>query len=243
MHLIDIAYGYELNMPVISFANHKGGVGKSTSALVLGLEFARQGTSLAIIDADPNGVIADWADRRDKNGLPVPFTIVSRPKEAEMVATIGELSQTHEWVLIDLEGTASRLVSRAFARSHLVLIPLNPSPIDARLAAAAVQLVHEEGEALERAIPYRLVYSRYPAAVATRSFRRIDEEIRAEQLPTLNQGLVERAAFRDIFEFAKTLDELTDSTTSGLERARENAHAFAQEVVDALKAIQQEKKR
>ena len=67
------------------------------------------------------------------------FTIVSRPKEGEMVATIGELSQSHQFVLIDLEGTASRLLSRAFARSSLVLIPLNPSPIDARLAASAVQ--------------------------------------------------------------------------------------------------------
>ena len=66
--------------------------------LVLGLEFARQGARLAIIDADPNAVIADWADRRVKNGLHVPFTIVSRPKEAEMVATIGELSHSHEFV-------------------------------------------------------------------------------------------------------------------------------------------------
>jgi chromosome partitioning protein len=43
-----------------------------------------------------------------------------------MVATIGELSRSHEFVLIDLEGTASRLLSRVFARSHLVIIPLNP---------------------------------------------------------------------------------------------------------------------
>jgi hypothetical protein len=54
---------------------------------------------------------------------------------------------------------------------------------------------------------------------------------------------VERAAFRDIFEFAKTLDELTDEMTSGLERARENAHALAQHVVAALKAIQQENEK
>jgi hypothetical protein len=40
---------------------------------VLGLEFARQGTTLAIIDADPNAVIADWAARRVKAGLHVPF--------------------------------------------------------------------------------------------------------------------------------------------------------------------------
>jgi chromosome partitioning protein len=226
-------------MPVISFANPKGGSGKSTLALVLGLEFSRQGTSLAIIDADPNAVIADWAARRTKDGLKVPFTVVSRPKEAEMVATIGQLAQSHDWVLIDLEGTASRLLSRAFARSHLVLIPLNPSPIDARLAAAAVQLVHEEGEALERSIPYRLIYSCYPAAIATRSFKRIDKEIRDEQLPILDEGLVQRAAFRDIFDFAHTLDELTEDKTSGLEQARQNAHAVAQAVVNALKEIQQ----
>jgi chromosome partitioning protein len=227
-------------MPVISFANPKGGSGKSTLALVLALELSRQGASLAVVDADPNAVIADWGARRTKAGLRVPFSVVSRPKEGEMVATIGQLAQSHDWVLIDLEGTASRLLSRALARSHLVLIPLNPSPIDARLAATAVQLVHEESEALERAIPYRLVYSCYPAAIATRSFKRIDSEIRAEQLPLLDQGLVQRAAFRDIFDFAATLEELTEDKTSGLDQARANAFLVAQAVVNALKEIQQE---
>ena len=227
-------------MPVISFANPKGGSGKSTLALVLALELSRQGASLAVVDADPNAVIADWAARRVKDGLQVPFSVVSRPKEGEMVATIGQLTQTHDWVLVDLEGTASRLFSRALARSNLVLIPLNPSPIDARLAAAAVQLVLEESEALERSIPYRLVYSCYPAAVATRSFKRIDSEIRAEQLPLLDEGLVQRAAFRDIFDFAATLDELTEDKTSGLDQARANAFLVAQAVVNALKEIQQE---
>ena len=227
-------------MPVISFANPKGGSGKSTLVLVLALELSRQGASLAVVDADPNAVIADWAARRVKDGLQVPFSVVSRPKEGEMVATIGQLTQTHDWVLVDLEGTASRLLSRALARSNLVLIPLNPSPIDARLAAAAVQLVLEESEALERSIPYRLVYSCYPAAVATRSFKRIDSEIRAEQLPLLDEGLVQRAAFRDIFDFAATLDELTEDKTSGLDQARTNAFLVAQAVVNALKEIQQE---
>ena len=59
---------------------------------------------------------SDWAARRVKAGLHVPFTIVSRPKEGEMVATIGELSQSHQFVLIDLEGTASRLLSRAWTK-------------------------------------------------------------------------------------------------------------------------------
>jgi hypothetical protein len=81
---------------------------------------------------------------------------------------------------------------------------------------------------------------RYPAAVATRSFKRIDSEIRAEQLPLLDQGLVQRAAFRDIFDFAATLEELTEEKTSGLDQARANAFVVAQAVVNALKEIQQE---
>lgn len=227
-------------MPVISFANPKGGSGKTTLALVLGLELANQGANLAVIDADPNAVIDGWAKSRAEAGRAIPFTVVSRPKESDMVSTIGELTQSHDFVLIDLEGTASRMLSRAFARSNLVLIPLNPSPIDARLAADAVRLVYEEGEALDRQISYRLVYSRYPAAVQTRSFKRIAQEIEKEGLPTLSQGLVERAAYRDIFEFGLTLTELNPDTTTGLDKAKENSFALAEAVVAELKSLQQE---
>ncbi len=222
-------------MAVISFANPKGGSGKTTLALVLALELSRNGGKVAVIDADPNAVIAGWSHNRTASGTNVPFLTLPRPKETELISTIGELGKQYDFILIDLEGTASRLLSRAFARSHLVLIPLNPSPIDARLAADAVRLVYEESEALERQIPYRIVYSRYPATVQTRSFKRIAEEIRKEELPTLPGGLVERAAFRDIFEFAATLDELSENTTSGLSRARDNAYELAQGVINALK--------
>ena len=63
------------------------------------------------------------------------------------------------------------------------------------------------------------------------------------QLPILFEGLVQRAAFRDIFDFANTLEELTEDKTSGLEQARQNAYAVAQEVVNALKEIQRENQK
>ena len=40
-------------MPIISFANPKGGAGKTTSALILATELAAKGAQVAIIDADP----------------------------------------------------------------------------------------------------------------------------------------------------------------------------------------------
>jgi chromosome partitioning protein len=52
-------------------------------------------------------------------------------------------------------------------------------------------------------------------------------------------GLVERAAYRDIFDFAATLEELDDSQTSGLAGAKKNAHEVARAVVEAVQSEMQ----
>lgn len=49
-------------MPVISFANSKGGVRKSTSAQV----FAQHNSSVTLIDADPNQPLKKWVERDPK---------------------------------------------------------------------------------------------------------------------------------------------------------------------------------
>ena len=165
----------------------------------------------------------------------MPFQVVARPTESEMIGMIDRLGQDNGFVLIDLEGTASRMTSRALARAHLVLVPFNQSPVDAELAACAVSLIAEEGEALNRSIPSRLVRSRENAAIATKSAKRISAAIDDAELPTLPVGLIERAAYRDIFDFAATLQELESSTTSGLDKARENARLVAGAVVEAIK--------
>ena len=221
-------------MAVISVANPKGGSGKTTLTLVLASQFAEQGLSVAVIDADPNAFIAKWHQRRTEEGRGAPFTVIASPKESEMVGIVDRIAATHDFVLVDLEGTASRMTSRAFARSHLVLIPYNLSPIDASLAADAVRLVSEESETLHRTIDYRLVRSRENAAIQTKSARRIGAAIENAELPGLDAGLVERAAYRDMFDFAKTLEELDSSTTSGLVKARENARDVAAAVIKAL---------
>ena len=248
-------------MPIISLANPKGGSGKSTAALIIGLEFSSE-AKVAIIDADPNAVIQRWAQRRTKKGLELPLTITARPEEGEMINTLAELNGSHDFVLIDLEGTASRLLSRAIGRSNLVIIPLNPSPIDAELAAASVRLVKEEIQAYGRDIPHCMLWSRYPAAVKTKSIKRIHDAIVKSGNKILTNGLVERAAYRDIFETGNTIDELVeqargdatkkDMTNSdraksqqALERitkAKDNAFALAQEIASELQTIMEKSK-
>ena len=227
-------------MPAISVANPKGGAGKTTLTFVLAGELARSGASVAVIDADPNAVIANWGRKRTAQNRSLPFEIIASPKESELVKVIDRYTESHDFVLIDLEGTASRMTSRALARSHLVLIPFNLSPIDAELAANAVALIQEEAEALGRTIPFRLIRSRDNAAMETKTAKRIRAAITEAELPLLSVGLVERAAYRDIFDFSATLEELDESKTSGLAGARRNALDVARAVVEA---VQQEMER
>lgn len=63
-------------MPIVSFANPKGGAGKTTSALLLASELAARGARVAIIDADPEKWISQWG------GL---------PGKPDNIAIIGEV--------------------------------------------------------------------------------------------------------------------------------------------------------
>jgi chromosome partitioning protein len=53
-------------MPTIVFASPKGGVGKSTAAVLLATELASHGGSVTMIDADPNRPLSQWASRPGK---------------------------------------------------------------------------------------------------------------------------------------------------------------------------------
>ena len=152
-------------MPVISTANPKGGSGKSTSTLVLATTLAATGASVCIIDADPNQPIYDWKYNGDSNSS---ITVIGGVKEDSILSTIEALSEQHQFVFVDLEGTASLLVSRAIAFSDFVIIPVQASSVDVRQAAKAINQVRNEERIMQRSnpngrIPYRVLMTRTPA--------------------------------------------------------------------------------
>src|ERR1700712_5934441 len=124
-------------MPVVVFANPKGGAGKSTSALVLALTLAEAGATVTVIDSDPNRPILDWRSGASRSNV----RVVGDATESTIVHVIGAEREQQQFVFVDLEGTASRLVSRAIRRADLVVVPLQASAVDARQASRAGSLV------------------------------------------------------------------------------------------------------
>ncbi len=218
-------------MPIIVCANPKGGAGKSTTALILAQTFAAQGASVAIIDADPNKPIADWRSGQSTLALDV----IKDVTESNIIKVIREEQARRQFVFIDLEGTASRMVSRAITQADLVIIPLQASGVDARQASRAVALIHEEEEALDgRHIPFRILFTRTSPIIATRIEREILSALGSAQLPIFKTRLNERQAYKAVFVRRLSLAELDPAQISGLAEAIANAEQLAEELVEIL---------
>ena len=223
-------------MPVIVTASSKGGAGKSTLTLVLAQALDSMGASVAIIDADPNRPVVRW--RSGKSGSAIE--VAGEVTESNIIRVIREQSVLRQFVLVDLEGTANRLVSRAITQADLVLIPLQASALDSNEASRAVSLIREEEETLEgRVIPFRIIMTRTNPLITTKIEAGIYKALADAGIPLMRNRLHERQAYKAIFVRKLALSEL-DSSISGLEAARENAENLAAEVVELITTVGQE---
>ena len=220
-------------MPVIAFANPKGGAGKTTAALLLASELASHGGAVTVIDADPERWISGWARLP---GRPDALRVVEGVAEDAIVDAIAEESARAPFVVVDLEGTASLMVAHAVGMADLVVIPTQGGSMDARGAAKTIRLIRNQERMLRRPVPHGVLLTRTSAAVASRALRNVRAQLDAAGVPVFETPIVERAAFRDIFDYGGLLADLPPGAVSNLARARENAQGFAAEVIARLRA-------
>src|SRR5947209_20343101 len=114
-------------MPVISISTPKGGAGKTTAVILLATELAERGARVTIIDADPNKNIVDWSRLP---GKPENIAVVDDVTEDTIADEIEAAAGKTAFVIVDLEGTASLMVSYAISMSDFVLIPMQGSQLD-----------------------------------------------------------------------------------------------------------------
>ena len=219
-------------MPVIVTASSKGGAGKSTLTLVLAQALDLAGATVTIVDADPNRPLVRWRAGKSESGVQV----VGDVTESNIIKIVREQSATRQFVLVDLEGTANRLVSRAITQANLVLIPLQASALDSNEASRAVGLIQEEEEALGgRKIPFRIIMTRTNPQITTRIEAGIYRALDQAGIPMMNTRLHERQAYKAIFVQRQSLSELGERV-NGLEAARANAERLEDEVVELITA-------
>lgn len=225
-------------MPVISFANAKGGAGKTTAALLLATEVAARGKRVTIFDADPQRWISKWFELPGASPL---INVVYEISPASITEQIVHATEHSDFVIVDLEGTENLVVANALSVSDLVVVPIQGSSMDARGGAKILSLIKRLEKIVRHDIKHCVVLTRTNAAVTTRAMKAVQDFLSAQNIDVLMTPIVERAAFRDMMEFGGGLADLDASIVSGVSKARENAGLYAAEVLE--RAIKVPKKR
>src|ERR1700687_229089 len=205
-------------MPTIAFVSPKGGAGKTTSAFLLSTALAKL-YDVTVIDADPNRPIQTWANG---GNTPARMNIISDVDEDTIIERIEDAAALTTFVVVDLEGTASKIVIYAISQADLVIVPTQGSQLDANEASRAICVVMQSQKMTKTVTPFAVLLTRASSSIRTRTQAHIQHGLIAAGIPVFRTELNERDAFRAVFSFQQTLDSLSAADVPNLDKARLN---------------------
>ncbi len=155
------------------------------------------GADVTVFDYDPNKSLARWASHGAPSGVPLNSNV----GRSEIVPTIRSADGDGKIVIVDLEGVASQLVSRAISQADLVIVPMQLPALDAEIGSEALTLVHEEEEALGRSIRHAVMLTKTSVAVKSRVQKELEKQLSGAGIDVIERSLVARAAFSKLFAY------------------------------------------
>ena len=130
---------------VITIAQRKGGAGKTTLVAQLAVAWVRQGARVAVLDIDPQGSLVAWVDLRrgplGADAIGFDFAALSGWRAAPW---INDRARLTDIVVIDNPPHAETEAQIAVRAAGLVLIPVQPSPLDLWATEATLKMVRNE---------------------------------------------------------------------------------------------------
>ena len=130
---------------VVTIAQRKGGAGKTTLAAQLAVVWARQGLRVALLDIDPQGSLAAWVDlRRVRLGTEAIGFVFAALPGWRAAQWIENRARSADLVVIDGPPHAETEAQIAVRAAGLVLIPVQPSPLDLWATAATLKMARDE---------------------------------------------------------------------------------------------------
>lgn len=141
----------------MAMLNPKGGVGKTTIALLLASEMAERGIATALIDMDRRGNVVAWAEKAARRALVLNRITVHDGRGLETVERLQAWTTASPFTVIDLPGEETTAAAAAVALSDCVVTPMKISEQDIAGARAAQRFVQRIGAETRRTIPQLFV--------------------------------------------------------------------------------------
>lgn len=142
---------------IITVAQQKGGAGKTTLAAHLAVAFTVAGKSVAVVDIDPQESLTLWYRlREERSGDAGAGLLVNQITGWRVKTEVERLAAEYDVVLIDSPPHAETETRIAIRAADLVVVPVQPSPMDVWATGPTLELARDEGR------PVLIVLNRVP---------------------------------------------------------------------------------
>jgi len=175
---------------IIGVLNQKGGVGKTTVAINLAACFASAGQRVLLVDADPQASALTWSSVRE---AAPQFPVIGMAKPT-LHKDLPGVAGDYDITLIDGAPRVNELGRAAIMASDLILIPVQPSPLDVWATDDTVRLV-QEAQQFKEAIEAAFVINR--KIVNTAIGRDVSEAFEEASFAVLPASLCQRVIFAE----------------------------------------------
>ncbi|SOH94695.1 chromosome partitioning protein [Monaibacterium marinum] len=186
---------------IITFAQQKGGAGKTTVLTQLAHHWLATGVTVALVDLDPQGSLSRWASMRGD----MECTASSDWKAG---SDIRAAARKADLVLVDCPGNADILLRATIRDSDLVVAPAQPSMMDLWALEPVVEMARKEKT------PLRVLLNRVPPT--GRAAQDARDVVTAD---LLDEQMGNRVVFQQAFAVGKAAAELQPRSKAASEVA------------------------
>ncbi len=142
---------------VVTIGQQKGGAGKTTLAAQLAVAWRDQGARVVLLDVDPQGSLTAWYEARKGAGAERQDGLVVHAVQGWRLATeLDRVRRQCDLVLVDTPPHAETDARVAVRTADLVLVPVQPSPMDLWATQATLDAAKKEST------PVMMVFNRTP---------------------------------------------------------------------------------
>ncbi len=172
---------------IITIAQHKGGAGKTTLSAQLAAALSETGAQVLTVDVDPQGSLTEWHRAREIS-LGRKNRIAHKQVQGwRLMREARSYAAGFDYVVIDTPPHTESESSVAIRMADLVLMPIQPSPLDIWASAPTLKLILSEHR------PLMLVLNRIPAK--SRLNATIMEKLESMGINVSRQTIGNRVAF------------------------------------------------
>lgn len=208
----------------IGVVSQKGGVGKSTIARLLAVEYARLGWDVLIADLDTSQATSyEWNGRRIENEIE-PHVAVQQFPNVKMALKKNE--EVYDMIIFDGAPHATKATEEIANSSDLVILPTGNSPDDLN---PQIRLAHElkkKGLSLKK-----IAFAMSRVGDSDSEYNDVVEYLGATGYFVLDGGIQEKVGYRRAISDGKALSETQYKSLNS------KAESFVQAVVDRFDAI------